>query len=67
MANRKESCYEKKPLTCMYYAGNGKPRVNPCTVTFQDGSVKKFKSANEYKAWRKQRKSAIKKARKVVK
>jgi hypothetical protein len=52
---------------CKLYRGTGEPLVKPCTVTFQDGSVKKFKSANEYKAWRKQRKSAIKKARKVVK
>lgn len=41
-----------------------KPLVKPCKVTFADCSVKEFKSANEYKAWRKVAKKVIKKARK---
>jgi hypothetical protein len=50
----------------MFYKGNGKPLCKACKVTLKDGSERQFKSANEYKAWRKQMKQAQKKARKAV-
>jgi len=49
-----------------FYKGTGKSLCKACKVTFKDGSERQFKSANEYKAWRKEVKQAQKKARKAV-
>lgn len=61
MANRKESCYEKKPLTCMYYAGNGKPMTK--RVQLKSGETL---TRREYKDLRKQAKALRRKSRKCA-
>jgi leucyl aminopeptidase (aminopeptidase T) len=59
--------YPNSGKVSIHDSAKTKPLVKPVKVTFKDGSVKEFKSSNEYKAWRKVAKKVIKKSRKAVK